>query len=67
MIERHRDTYIPTCDGCGQELPEEYDFRDAVNAMKVQHWLFTKSEGFSGWWEHYCPECARQMRKVVFP
>lgn len=29
MIERHRDIYIPTCDGCGAELPEEYDWQDA--------------------------------------
>lgn len=67
MIEKKSGLFIPVCDCCGLELPEEYDFKDAVNAMKLEHWTFVSpTEGCTNW-EHYCPHCARLSRRVVFP
>ena len=51
-------TYIPICDGCGAELPEEWDFYDAVNAMKAQGWRIEPPSETDGDWCHYCPACA---------
>lgn len=58
MVERTGQTYTPTCDACGAELPEEWEFQDAVDAMKVAGWrLVPPNEAFN-YWSHYCPACA---------
>ena len=53
-IERSGDRYIPTCDYCGVELPEEYSFQDAVSAKKAASWKSVKD---GGEWFDYCPDC----------
>lgn len=54
--------YIPTCDGCGTQLPEEYDFYDAVDAKKVAGW---KSVRHGKEWSDLCPECAEKMHPTA--
>lgn len=63
MIRKFGGTYEPICDGCGEELPEEYDFGDALDAIKAEGWKSVPPEQGNGCtWEHYCPECqARWM------
>jgi len=53
-IERFCDTYTPTCDYCGAELPDEFDFYDAVDAKKQAGWHSVKDEYG---WSDYCDEC----------
>ena len=48
---------IPICDGCGEKLPEEYDFIDAVNAKKIADW---KSIRHGDEWTDLCPECVEK-------
>lgn len=57
-IERHNGAYIPTCDFCGAELAEEYDFYDAVETKKVAGW---KAQKINGCWEDVCPDCQAEM------
>lgn len=54
--------YIPTCDGCGAQLPEEYDFYDAVDAKKVAGW---KSIRHGKEWSDLCPECAEKTHSTA--
>ena len=54
-IERFADTFIPTCDMCGVELPEEYSFEDAVDSKRQNGWKSAKDA--SGEWWDLCPEC----------
>lgn len=58
MIERNGETYTPICDCCGAELPEEYDFQDAVDAMKSKGWRILPPSRTFDYWSHYCPACA---------
>ena len=57
-IEKGRDhagtTYTPTCDICGDTLPLEYEYEDAVSAIKKAGWVTLKVNGD---WENYCPDC----------
>jgi len=55
-IERFGDIYTPTCDLCGEELPGEFDFYDAVEAKKTEGW---KSRKINGEWQDICCECQR--------
>ena len=48
------DTFIPICDVCWGELPEEYGFKEAVAAMKTAGWVRRRDEG--GFYD-VCPEC----------
>lgn len=57
-IERRGPCYIPVCDCCGEELPEEYDFYDAVNAKKAAGWRSHKD--LHGEWQDTCAECSIQ-------
>lgn len=50
--------YIPTCDCCGAELPEEYDFYDAVDAKRANGW---QSKKIGTEWVDYCPRCIENM------
>lgn len=58
-IERYGDEYIPTCDGCGAELPPEYMFTEAVEAKKQAGWL-TKKDSDGDWWD-ICPSCQAEL------
>lgn len=53
-IERFRDGFMPTCDICGNELPPEDTFQDAVDAKKEAGW---KSRKANGEWEDVCDDC----------
>ena len=46
--------YIPTCDNCGDELPGEYGFDAARDAMRAANWESAKADG--GWF-NFCPNC----------
>ena len=37
-IERLGGAYIPVCDCCGEELATEYDFYDALAAVRAAGW-----------------------------
>ena len=58
-IEKIGGSYIPTCDFCGVELPEEYDFYEAVYAKKAAGWK-SVGDNFIGW-SDACPDCAAAM------
>lgn len=53
-IQREGRAYVPTCDICGDTLPDEYDFNDAVTAKKREGW---KSRKVNGEWEDVCTCC----------
>lgn len=57
-IERFADTYTPTCDMCGAELPEEFSFEDAVESKKLHGWR-SVCDLTSAWWD-LCPDCYRK-------
>lgn len=50
--------FTPICDGCGEELEDEYDFYDAVNAKKLAGW---RSKKIGGDWQDFCPECQEKQ------
>ena len=54
-IERILDEYIPVCDMCMIELPEELSFEDAVESQKRNGWRSVQDP--SGAWWSLCPEC----------
>lgn len=54
-IERFVDTYIPTCDICSAELPEEYSFDEAVESKKLHGW-HSVCDMSGDWWD-LCPDC----------
>jgi len=57
--------YTPVCDICGEELPPENDFYDAVEAKKVAGWksnLF-KVEGRPDAWHDICRDCQYEVNK----
>ena len=58
MINSDGETFTPICDSCGLELPEEWDFLDAVDAMKAKGWRLEPPGGLFESWAHYCPGCA---------
>jgi hypothetical protein len=58
-IEKFANTFTPTCDICGEELPEEFDFYDAVDAKKRAGWKSQKDE--NGEWEDVCPACQESV------
>ena len=62
-IERFGGIYTPTCDVCGEELPGEFDFYDAVDAKKLAGW---KSRKLMDCWEDVCPECQQMEAKADF-
>lgn len=53
-IERLYGKYTPTCDVCGEDLPPENDFYDAVEARKEAGW---RSKKTADGWNDICPEC----------
>lgn len=57
IIRNYRD-YTPTCDVCGDELETEFDFYDAVDAMKSAGW---KKRKIDGEWYDICINCSEDM------
>lgn len=53
-IENMHGAYTAVCDCCGDILPAESDFYDAVNAKKDAGW---KSRKIDGEWNDLCPSC----------
>ena len=53
-IVKNGKSYTATCDICGEELPAEFDFYDAVNSKKENGW---KSQKYQGEWQDVCPAC----------
>jgi len=52
--------YIPTCDMCGAQLSEQYDFNDAVEAKRDAGW---KSKKIDGEWIDMCNDCQPIMER----
>lgn len=55
-------TYIPECDCCGSELDIEWDYLDAVSAIRSHEWSAKKVDGE---WVNYCPECQSMMNSAA--
>lgn len=55
-IENFHGAYTAVCDCCGDILPPEDDFYDAVTAKKSAGW---KSQKTDGQWEDICPDCQK--------
>lgn len=53
-IENFHGAYTAVCDCCGDILPTESDFYEAVNAKKDAGW---KSRKVDGEWNDICPDC----------
>jgi len=54
MIDRVYGKQVPTCDGCGDTLPPQETFQDALDAIKEEGWA---SDPVNGEFENYCKEC----------
>jgi hypothetical protein len=63
MIVKRRYKFTAICDGCGTELAPEYDYLDAVSAMKQQGWLIARQNCMSPEWYHFCPVCRERNEK----
>lgn len=57
MIDRKKATFTPVCDCCGAELPEEWDYMDAINAMRANGWKQVPPSDTVKYWYHICPAC----------
>lgn len=57
--------YTPTCDQCGTQLTEQYDFYDAVESKKAAGWSSKKIGGKE--WIDLCPDCASEFRDDEHP
>ncbi len=53
-IARFRGYFTPICDICGEELPAETSFLDAVSAKKAAGW---KTQWVDGCYEDTCRTC----------
>ncbi len=54
-IERAYSYYSAVCDRCGNRLPGEETFMDAVRSKKRNGWKSRKLD--AGEWEDICPDC----------
>jgi len=54
-VEKSYGMFYPTCDICGDALPPEHDFYDAVEAKKEAGWKSRKGE--NGEWQDICTDC----------
>jgi hypothetical protein len=54
-MERRGGDIVPVCDICGEELPAEADFRDALEAKRKAGWKTDRLP--SGEYEDVCPAC----------
>ena len=62
-IERPGKKCIPTCDICGGELPEEYDFYVAVSAKKRAGWRSRKDGSV---WQDICCGCQKEDEHALY-
>lgn len=53
--------YIPVCDCCEKYLDREWDFEDAVGAIRAAGWS-SRKEGDT--WVNYCEECSAAMNSA---
>lgn len=58
-IQKYRGAYIPTCDICGAELPEQSSRADAAEAIKAAEWKAGKNK--FGEYEDFCPDCQEDI------
>lgn len=59
---RHEKIYVPVCDCCGDELDPEWDYEDAVGAIRAEGWEAKKVDGG---WVNYCPVCQNMMNSAA--
>lgn len=59
MIENWQGQYVPICDCCRRSLPAAEDFREAMDRMKANEWLFVEPNPEKGLDDglHLCPKC----------
>ncbi len=55
MIDKAYGKYIPSCDGCGDDLGDYDSFDDARDAIKANGW---ETRRYGTDWVDYCPSCA---------
>ena len=53
-IAKIYDKHVPICDICGEDLPPEHDFYDAVASSRQADWIKRKRDGE---WIDICREC----------
>ena len=58
---RHEKIYVPVCDCCGDELDPEWDYEDAVCAIRAAGWT---SKKVGGDWGNYCRECSEETNSA---
>lgn len=63
-IERFDGLYYVLCDICGDELPTEFDFYDAIEAKKRAGWRSQINEHDD--WVDVCPSCQRADMEDAF-
>lgn len=61
-IVRDGPFFDATCDICGDSLPGEFEFSDAVQAKKDAGWRSQKLS--DGSWQDVCPECQNKTADV---
>lgn len=61
-IVREGSRYFPTCDICGDRLPAEHGFYEAVDAKKAAGWRSYKDGKFG--WVDACPECQEETHEL---
>jgi hypothetical protein len=49
--------FAPTCDLCGDALPDEISYEDACNVMKKARWRSRKDD-FNDW-QNVCTDCLK--------
>lgn len=55
-IDKFAGSFTLTCDNCGEELDEQFDYFDEVVEAKKEHgW---KSKKVHGNWEDWCDKCS---------
>ena len=61
---RYGAKFAVVCDVCGDSLPEEYTFEDAVQSRKYEGWRVVR-EPRTGQWYDACPDCyPKLMRRI---
>lgn len=53
--------YVPVCNCCEKELEREWDFEDAIDAIRAAGWT---SKKVGGSWMNYCRECSEEMNSA---
>ena len=61
MIERIQGFFVPTCDGCGEELGMADSFNEARDSVRDAGWRSIPPENKHGEWVNLCPECSALM------